>query len=139
MMDKQKFGKDYFRLSLRRFEHEDDEDRLRGGGANPGYFEEIRKKHMELGFAFLSAAKRGNARRLSDLLQEDAPVNFVDPVDHAVALHYIAAYRARPCFRVLIKSDKIDFLIRDWEGRLPSEIAREYGHDGAMARLLAMK
>ena len=32
-----------------------------------------------------------------------------------------------------------DFLVCDWEGRLPSEIAREYGHDRAMARLLLIK
>ena len=46
-------------------------------------FRETNKKRMELGFEFLKAAKKGNARRLSDLLQQGAPVNFFDPVDHA--------------------------------------------------------
>jgi ankyrin repeat protein len=94
---------------------------------------------MRLGREFLKAAKRGDARKIAQLLEQDAPVNFVDSLDLATALHYIAAYRARPALRVLIKSDKLDFLVRDWEGRLPSEIAREYGHDDAMARLLAIK
>ena len=140
MQGEKKYGRDYFKLSLRQFANEEDEDRFdRGGGVNQEFIEQRRKKRMELGFEFLKAAKKGNARRLSELLQQDAPVNCVDPVDHAGVLHYIAAYCARPSLRVVIKSDKIDFLIRDWEGRLPSEIAREYGHDDAMARLLAIK
>jgi len=140
MQGKEKFGKDYFKISLRRYENQEDEDRLNSsGGVNQEFIEQRKKKRMESGFEFLKAAKKGNARRLSELLQQDAPVNLVDPVDHAGALHCIAAYCARPSLRVVIKSDKIDFLIRDWEGRLPSEIAREYGHDDAMARLLAIK
>jgi hypothetical protein len=50
-----------------------------------------------------------------------------------------AAYGARPALRVLLNSGGCDFLVRDWEGRLPSEIAREYGHDRAIARLLLIK
>jgi ankyrin repeat protein len=88
---------------------------------------------------FLDAAKDGDAGRLRDLLSRGAPVNAIDPVDRATALHYIAAYRARPALRVVLGSGKCDFLIRDWEGRLPSEIAREVGHDRAMARLLLIK
>ena len=41
--------------------------------------------------------------------------------------------------RVILKSGKCDFLIRDGQGRLPSQLAREYGHDDAMARLLLIK
>jgi hypothetical protein len=40
---------------------------------------------------------------------------------------------------VLLTSEKCDFLIRDWEERLPSEIAREYGRDREMARRLLIK
>jgi ankyrin repeat protein len=69
-------------------------------------------------------------------LNVGAPVNFVDPVDHATALHYAAAYGARPALRVLLNSGGCDFLIRDWKGRLPSEIAREYGRDREMAHPL---
>jgi ankyrin repeat protein len=97
------------------------------------------RKIMEIGLQFLEAAKDGDAPELEQLLEEQAPVNFIDPVDHATALHYIAAYAARPALRVVLSSGKCDHLIRDAEGRLPSEIAREYGHDRAMARLLLIK
>jgi len=93
----------------------------------------------ELGFALLRAAKKADHIKLRHLLSLGAPVDFLDPVDHATALHYVAAYDARPALRVLLNSGKCDFLVRDWEGRLPSEIAREYGRDRAMARLLLIK
>jgi ankyrin repeat protein len=95
--------------------------------------------YFELGQAFVEAAKECNASKLQRLIDGNAPVNFVDPTDNATALHYTAAYRARPALRVLLKSGKCDFLVRDGQGRLPSELAREYGNDDAMARLLLIK
>ena len=96
-------------------------------------------KHMRAGKEFLKAAKRGDAAKLQRLIDQDAPVNFIDATDKATALHYVAAYDARPALRVLLASGKCNFLIRDRRGRLPSEIAREYGQDRAMARLLLIK
>ena len=96
-------------------------------------------KSQQLGLEFVEAARECHAAKLQRLLDQNAPVNFIDPVDHAAALHYIAAYRARPALRVILKSGKCDFLIRDGQGRLPSQLAREYGHDDAMARLLLIK
>lgn len=93
---------------------------------------------MELGLPFLKAAKKGDYIGLRNLLNVGA-LNFVDPVDHAPALHYGALYGARPAFCVLLTRGGCDFLVRDWEGRLPSESAREYGDDRAMARLLLIK
>lgn len=93
----------------------------------------------ELGLELIEAGRECNAAKLQRLINRNAPVNFIDPHDHATALHYIAAYRARPALRVILKSGKCDFLIRDGQGRLPSQLAREYGHDVAMARLLLIK
>jgi ankyrin repeat protein len=98
-----------------------------------------RVNYMELGLEFVEAARECNAAKLQRLLDRNAPVNYPDPWDQATALHYIAAYRARPALRILLKSGKCDFLIRDGQGRLPSQLAREYGHDDAMARLLLIK
>jgi ankyrin repeat protein len=92
-----------------------------------------------LGWELLEAAQACDARKLQLLIDQNAPVNFVDVFAGATALHYTAAYRARPALRVLLKSGKCDFLLRDGEGRLPSQLAREYGHDDAMARLLMIK
>jgi len=98
-----------------------------------------RVNYMELGLEFVEAARECNAAKLQRLLDRNAPVNYPDPWDQSTALHYIAAYRARPALRILLKSGKCDFLIRDGQGRLPSQLAREYGHDDAMARLLLIK
>jgi hypothetical protein len=120
-------------LNLSRLDpFEDDADQIyrssRGRGGDPQW-----------GLMFLTAAKNGNAAKLEELLGQDPPVNIRDPIDHAAALHYIAAFDARPALRVVMKSDALDYLVRDREGRLPSELAREVGNDDAMARLLMIK
>jgi ankyrin repeat protein len=106
----------------------------RGGLGNA---DELRSFY--LGRQFVQAAKECNARKLKLLLDQEAPVNYKDPSDKMTALHYIAAYRARPALRVLLKSGKCDFLIRDGQGRLPSQLAREFARDDVMARLLLIK
>jgi hypothetical protein len=88
---------------------------------------------------FLQAARECDDRKLQLLLDQDTRTDYRDPWDNATALHYIAAYRARPALRVLLKCGKCDFLIRDGQGRLPSQLAREFGRDDAMARLLIIK
>lgn len=99
----------------------------------------LSESEFRLGLEFVEAAKECDAAKLKRLIDDNAPVNFVDPTDHATALHYIAAYRARPALRVILKSGKCNFLVHDGQGRLPSQLAREYGHDDAMARLLLIK
>jgi ankyrin repeat protein len=99
----------------------------------------LEKLRTEKGLALLAAAKKVDTAGIRYLVNHGAPVNFVDPVYHATALHYLAAYDARPALGVLLASEKCDFLIRDWEGRLPSEIAREYGRDREMAHELLIK
>ena len=98
--------------------------------------EEREKQRPEQGLALLAAAKRGDTARVETLVRDGAPVNFIDPVHHATALHYLAAYDARRALHILMSTEKCDFLVRDWKGRLPSEIAREYGRDREMARHL---
>jgi len=95
---------------------------------------------------FIEAAYRGAVNRMNDLIFNDQPhqeescsnvdVNAVDPRTGATTLHYVAAHGARPALRLLIRSRKCDFLIRDKRGRLASELAGIYGHDPAVARLL---
>ena len=54
------------------------------------------------------------------------------------ALHAAAGSRARPAIRVLVQHWP-DFLIRDRQGRLASELAYLYGEDPAMAHLLGIR
>jgi len=65
-------------------------------------------------------------------------INYQDEVG-MTALHYAAAYDARPCLRILVGSGKCNYLLRDKKGRSASELAFEYGKDYAVGRLLMMK
>lgn len=87
----------------------------------------------------LRAAENGDAARLGELLARGVPVNSRDPDTGATALHYAAAQGARRALRVLLRDGGSDHLIRDKQGRLPSELAGLYGNDPAMARLLLRK
>jgi hypothetical protein len=98
-----------------------------------------RRRETDLGLQFLRAAKTGDADKLKNLLRKGAPVNLVDPVNRAAALHYIAAYDARPALRVVLKCAELDYLVLDRDGKFPSELAREVGNDEGMARLLLIK
>ena len=92
-----------------------------------------------LAVRFLRAAENGDAARLGELLARGVPVNSRDPDTGATALHYAAAQGARRALRVLLRDGGSDHLIRDKQGRLPSELAGLYGNDPAMARLLLRK
>src|SRR4051812_2030812 len=56
------------------------------GASQSKKLEENDQLRNQLGTAFLRAAKRGDATTLQSLLDQDAPVDFVDPLDHATAL-----------------------------------------------------
>ena len=88
---------------------------------------------------FLRAAEHGDDETITRLIAQDVPVNMKERLTGAAALHYIAAHDARPALRAIMKSDKLDYLIRDRQGRLPSELAFVDGDDPAMAKLLRMK
>ena len=92
-----------------------------------------------LGAEFLYAAETGNANRIYAFLQEGFPSGFQDTESGQSALHITAACRARNALRILLRAPDIDYLIRDNQGRLASEMAFIYGHDPALARLLRIK
>jgi ankyrin repeat protein len=96
-------------------------------------------QYTRLCFMLLDAAKIGDEQQVQELLNRGAPIDFADPVTGATALHYAAAYAARPVLRVLLRHDRCNFLVRDNRGRLPSQLARQSGRDPAMARLLLIK
>jgi len=86
----------------------------------------------------MNAVKAGDAVAVRDAIHNRADANVQDE-DGMTALHYAAAYNARPCLRVLLKIGKLNYLIRDKKGRYASELAFEYGKDYAVGRLLAKK
>lgn len=108
--------------------------------ALPNVDEDIRYERMVgLGTEFLNAAERGNSDKLLAFIEEDFPATYQDPMTGETALHVVAACQARKALRVLLKSKNCDFLLRDNQGRLASEMAYLYGRDPAVARLLGIK
>lgn len=85
------------------------------------------------------AAERGDADRILEYIKAGFHINFQNPNTGETALHIVAACQARKALRVLLNSGKCNFLVRDDQGRLASEMAYLYGHDPAVARLLGIK
>lgn len=88
---------------------------------------------------YYKAIDHGNPQKLQDVLAKGFPVNFCNPHTGETALHRLAASGARAAIRVLLAHEDCNFLIRDNQGRLPSELAYLYGRDPALARLLGNK
>jgi hypothetical protein len=85
---------------------------------------------------FLHIARRGNLRMLSGFIEEGFPVNWQDARTGQSALHIAAAAKGRKALLILAESGRCDFLLRDKEGRLASEMAFLFGDDPAAARWL---
>jgi hypothetical protein len=89
-----------------------------------------------MGRKFINAAESGTTKIVRCYIEEGFPANWQDPLTGATALHGAASTRARPTLRVLVESGRCDFLLRDKQGRLASEMAFLYGDDPAAARWL---
>ena len=89
-----------------------------------------------LGREFIDAAESGNAQIVRVYIEEGFPANWQDPLTGETALHGAAGTRARAVLRLLAESRRCDFLLRDKQGRLASEMAFLHGDDPAAARWL---
>ena len=92
-----------------------------------------------LAATFLEAADEGDDELVTDFISAGFPLDVTEPGTGQTALHIVAACGARRAVMMLIQSRRVDFLIRDDEGRLASEMAGVFGDDPAMARLLRIK
>ena len=91
-----------------------------------------------LGRAFVEAARDGDGDLVRAFMEEGFPMLYSDERTRETALHAAAGSRARPAVRVLVQHWP-DFLARDRQGRLASELAYLYGEDPAMAHMLGIK
>ena len=89
-----------------------------------------------LGREFIDAAETGSAQIVRVYIEEGFPANWQDPLTGESALHGAAGTRARAVLRVLVESGRCNFLLRDRDGRLASEMAFLHGDDPASARWL---
>lgn len=81
----------------------------------------------------------GDGNTLAKMWNEGFDVNKRHPVTHQTALQDLAAGDARPAIRVLLKRGDVDFLVKDHEGGLPSQLAFVFGDDPPLARVLARR
>ena len=101
--------------------------------------ENFKSFRSNVGYFLLQAAQRGNPEKLKIFVEEEYPLDYQDPLTGETVLHILAAGRARKALRAVLKSNKIDYLLRDSKGRLASEMAYIYGRDPVVARLLRIK
>ncbi|MCP8685946.1 ankyrin repeat domain-containing protein [Marinobacterium sedimentorum] len=90
---------------------------------------------------FLDAIRCGNPARIQAAFDKGASVNYQSDETGFSPLHMAAACGARHAVRALVALDETDYLLRDKQGRLASELAYLGGHqpDVAVSRLLGMK
>jgi ankyrin repeat protein len=88
--------------------------------------------------SLIDCAKAGDAPTMDLLIAVGAQVNEQD-AQGMTALHHAAGLGARACVRVLVNSERCDYLIRDKVGRTAAELALEWSADRAVAVLLSKK
>lgn len=94
---------------------------------------------VSLGREFLRAAEHGDEQSVRVFLMAGFPANWQDPDTGESALHVAAGSKARMVMRLLVETGFCDYLLRDAQGRLASELAYVHGEDPALARLLGNK
>jgi len=62
-----------------------------------------------------------------------------DPETGGTLLHAAAAYGVRSVIRLILKDGSTNYLMRDFKGRYPSELAYEVARDFVLGRLLMKK
>lgn len=89
--------------------------------------------------AIIADAEQGNLGRLQERLEAGQSLFVVDPRTGDTPLHAAASAAARGSILLMAILPGCDFLARDGEGRLPSELALEFGDDPVLARYLSMR
>lgn len=89
---------------------------------------------------FFRAVVLGDVNALqNEYADMSSNINIQEAGTKSTALHYAAAYRSRPVIKWLIRFKELDYLVRDYKGRLPSVLAYEVANDPALGRFLAKK
>ena len=87
----------------------------------------------------LGAVMAGRDEHVAELMDQGADVNVRHPRTGASALHIVAASSAGFVLDELVKSDKLDYLVKDRQGRFPSALAMEVADDVEMGEFLMRK
>jgi hypothetical protein len=95
----------------------------------------------KLGIFLIEEAKRGDIDCVWELLEHGANINHVEVATGFTALHYAAARQARWLVKLLTryKPQKINYLVTDRKGRLPSVLAFEVAANSTIGTFLMRK
>lgn len=97
------------------------------------------RARLRLCRAFMEAARHGDAQGVARGIEKGVDINYQDPRSLQTALHGAAATSGRDVVRLLVATNKCDYLLRDGQGRLASELAEKFGTYPAVTRLLKIK
>ncbi len=87
--------------------------------------DELSEEQRRLGIHLTSHAFNLREGKVRELIEQGAPINFIDEQSGATAIHFLAGYSREETVDFLINTGKCDLLIRDKMGRLPSARAAE--------------
>lgn len=94
-------------------------------------------KTIRLSQKMFEAVGNGNYRFLRQLISEGGDVNARDLAGDATLLHLAASLSAYQCLAVLVRSRRCNFLVRDKDGYLPSEVSFIFANDPKAGAFLA--
>lgn len=85
-----------------------------------------RRKH---GQELIDAAREWNFEKFQALVANPSvPVDYIEPVYLGTILHEVAGFGSVRMYEELLnRENELNYLARDWEGRLASELAAEHG------------
>lgn len=108
--------------------------------ANASILIEREKKLLDLGLAFFEAAGYNDVPYGKAYIEAGLPVNFQHPVSGKTALHEACAHAVHPDFAyMLLETDDCDLLLKDKRGRLPYQLAYEFGRSIDLAAEIRKK
>ena len=87
---------------------------------------------------FLEAVEFGDTARVEkDIAEGVIDINYTEPVTGLTALHIAAARNAVAVLRLLVKSGRCDYGIKDAQGRTAANVAVTVGRNPAVGRYLS--
>lgn len=97
---------------------------------------EERMSEKSTDIEFLYAVCEGNLRKVKQLIGAVENINIRVAGTGGSALHVIAKYQLKDIFKVLRQRTDLDYLARDHEGRLPSQLAMSSEENVGLGALL---
>ncbi len=90
--------------------------------------------------AFIDRVRQRRYQEALGLIAQVRDINVVDPQTGATALHYAAHRSCMVLIEALAQRADLNYLVRDRDGRLPSELAWELSGNASLgARLIAQE